>query len=63
VPLGEGRDRDPPARHEDARELRERQRAVDQMDDEAHDHPLEPGVLEGQLLGAPELQPDALPSG
>jgi hypothetical protein len=33
------------------------------VNDEAKHHALEPGVLERQLLGAPELQPDALAHG
>jgi hypothetical protein len=33
------------------------------VDDEAHDRALEPGVLEGQLLSASALEPDALTDG
>ena len=56
----EGGDREPPFRSEHAVELRECTRPVDQVDDEPHDRPLEPGVLEGQLLGRAELQPGAV---
>ena len=56
----EGGDREPPVRSEHAVELRECTRPVDQVDDEPHDRPLEPGVLEGQLLGRAELQPGAV---
>ncbi len=57
--FGEGRDHRAAVGGDDARELRERPPAVDEVDDEAEHDTLEPGVLERQLLGAPELQPDA----
>ena len=58
---GEGGDDGPPARAEDPRQLREGRREVDEVHDEAQDRPLEPCVLEGKRLGAPELEADPLP--
>ena len=55
----ERRDREDAAGLQDAVELGERTRRVEQVDDEPHRRALEPAVLERQRLGPAELEADA----